>query len=92
MADDVQSRAELLEFPCRFPIKVMGRETDGIRNIAVELIGQHAGAINDADVRVAASSKGNFVAVTVTIDATSKAQLDAIYQALTDHPDVLVSL
>jgi putative lipoic acid-binding regulatory protein len=38
------------------------------------------------------SSSGKYLSVTVTIEARSKAQLDRIYQDLTDCEQVLVAL
>ncbi len=82
----------LLEFPCRFPIKMMGRDGARFRRAAIELVEMHAGKIPDESIRVATSRKGNFLSITVTIDATSQAQLDRIYQALSDHDEILVAL
>ena len=82
----------LLEFPCRFPIKVMGRESESFRRVAVELVERHTGSIDEADIVEAASSKGNFVSLTVTITATSREQLDDIYRDLSESEVVLVAL
>lgn len=92
MSDEIVTRSELLKFPCRFPIKVMGRDDANFRTVAVQIVSAHAGDIADSDVRISASSKGNFVSLTIEIDAQSQQQLDAIYQDLTDHEDVLFSL
>lgn len=92
MADEITRRGDLLEFPCQFPIKMMGRDQGDFRATVVSLVERHAGTIDDDAVRVTPSSKGNFISVTITIEATSQEQLDAIYQDLTDHEDVLVSL
>ncbi|HEY5642385.1 MAG TPA: DUF493 domain-containing protein [Woeseiaceae bacterium] len=81
-----------LEFPCRFPIKMMGRDTREFREIARALVERHAGAVEDDAVQAALSRKGNFVSVTVTITATSQAQLDAIYRDVSEHEDVLLAL
>lgn len=92
MADDTDKKPELLEFPCRFPVKVMGRDNSDFRTTAVQIIGRHVEDIDESDVRIVPSSKGNFVSVTIVIDAHSQQQLDAIYQDLTDNEDVLFSL
>jgi len=81
-----------IEFPCEFPIKMMGRDTPEFRSTARALVEKHAGTVADNDVREAQSRKGNFVSITVTITATSQKQLDAIYQDVTDHEDVLMAL
>ncbi|MEQ9561902.1 MAG: DUF493 domain-containing protein [Woeseiaceae bacterium] len=82
----------LLEFPCKFPIKMMGRDDDAFRASALQIIERHAGAVDDDAVRIAASSAGNFVSITVTIDAQSQAQLDDIYLELSANSDILVAL
>ncbi len=82
----------LLEFPCSFPIKMMGRDNERFRKAAMELVETHAGKLPDGSVTEASSSNGNFVSITVTIEARSQQQLDDIYQALSDHEEVLVAL
>lgn len=82
----------LLEFPCEFPIKAMGLATSEFDALVVEIIRQHVPDLGEGAVRTRASSGGKYLAVTVSINATSKQQLDAIYQALTDHELVLMSL
>ena len=81
-----------IEFPCEFPIKMMGRDTPEFRSTARALVEKHAGKVANDAVRQAQSRKGNFVSITVTITATSQQQLDAIYQDVTDHEDVLMAL
>lgn len=86
------SEAEtLLEFPCRFPIKVMGRVNVEFDLLVVEIIGKHV-EVNANDVVTRPSKAGNYLAVTVTIEASSKQQLDAIYIELSQHPHVLMAL
>lgn len=86
------SEAEtLLEFPCRFPIKVMGRVDVEFDLLVVEIIGKHV-EVNATDVVTRPSKAGNYLAVTVTIEALSKQQLDAIYIELSQHPHVLMAL
>ena len=71
---------------------MMGRDTPAFRSTARALVEKHAGKVADDAVRQAQSRKGNFVSITVTITATSQQQLDAIYQDVTDHEDVLMAL
>jgi hypothetical protein len=84
--DDSKS---LLEFPCRFPVKIMGRDQPEFEAHVVELISQHTGPITSADITVRTSSKGRFIALTVTVAAESREQLDAIYQALSASDQVV---
>lgn len=82
----------VIEFPCEFPIKMMGRNTPEFRETARTLVEKHAGEVGDEAVQAALSSNERFVSVTVTITATSQQQLDAIYEDVTDHEDVLMAL
>jgi putative lipoic acid-binding regulatory protein len=83
---------ELFEFPCDFPIKVMGRDTESFRTLTLAMVERHAGPIAPANIEERASSKGRFLSLTYTIRAESRAQLDAIYQELTASGVVLVAL
>lgn len=82
----------LLEFPCSFPIKMMGRAVAGFNATAVALIEQHVGKVSTEAVQTSESRNGNFVSVTVTIEAQSQEQLDKIYNDLTSHEEILVAL
>lgn len=87
-----QNSDSLLEFPCRFPIKAMGRSEGSFEAVVAHIIRTHAELWPGEPIRTNPSSKGKYVAVTAVIKATSQAQLDAIYQELTDCPDVLMAL
>lgn len=82
----------LLEFPCKFPIKIMGRETPEFHALARTLVENHAGPLADSAIQSSLSRNGRFVSITATINAQSQQQLDDIYLALTAHEDVLMAL
>ena len=82
----------LLEFPCDFPIKVFGKAATGFDAQVVEIVRQHAPDLGEGAVKSRPSRGGKYVAVTVTIRAESKAQLDDIYRALTAHEQVVMCL
>jgi putative lipoic acid-binding regulatory protein len=82
----------LLEFPCRFPIKAMGRQSADFEPLVTRIVCTHAELWPDEPVRSVQSKAGNFVSVTAVIEARSKRQLDLIYQALTDCEQVLMAL
>ncbi len=90
--NDSDAQETLLEFPCRFPVKAMGRSEDGFEDRVTKIILTHAELYAGEAVTTNPSGSGNFISVTVTIEAVSKAQLDRIYQALTDCEQVLVAL
>ncbi|MEW5787075.1 MAG: DUF493 domain-containing protein [Pseudomonadota bacterium] len=82
----------LLEFPCDFPVKIMGHNGDGFAQAMVAIVLRHAPDFLAETVEMRASSSGSYLSVTCTIRATSKAQLDALYRELTGHPQVKVVL
>lgn len=86
------SEESALQFPCEFPIKMMGRETPEFRSTARTLVENHVGSVEDDRVQASISRNGRFVSVTVTITATSQQQLDDIYRDITAHDDVLMAL
>jgi putative lipoic acid-binding regulatory protein len=86
------SEETLLEFPCRFPIKVMGKTSSEMDLVVVEIIRRHAPDLHEGSVTTRLSKDGNYIAVTILVEASSKQQLDAIYQDLSDHPHVLMAL
>lgn len=82
----------LLKFPCDFPLKVMGRNNDDFRSIVIGIVEKHAGNIELNRIEERPSRDGTYLGITITVTATSKAQLDAIYMELTSCERVLVSL
>ena len=85
-------KESLIEYPSRFPIKVMGAKVDGFVHAVTQIAAQFDPSFDAATVELRDSSKGNYLGVTITITATSREQLDAIYMALTSHPMVKVVL
>ena len=71
-----------IEFPCEYPIKVLGRHSVDFRAVVIEVMTKHAGDIADHHIKERPSGKGTFVSVTVTITATGKDQIDAIFEDL----------
>jgi putative lipoic acid-binding regulatory protein len=71
-----------IEFPCVYPIKVLGRHTETFREVVLEVMQRHAGDIEDHHIKERPSGKGTFMAITVTITATGKDQLDIIFEDL----------
>lgn len=82
----------LLEFPCQFPVKAMGKAGPGFETEIVEIVRRHAPNLYEGAVSSRPSKGGRWTAVTVTITATSKAQLDAIYIDLSSCDKVVMSL
>jgi putative lipoic acid-binding regulatory protein len=85
MAENI-TEENLLEFPCDFPIKVMGETSDAFAATIVEVIKAIDPNFDASKVDMRASTGGRFISLTCTVHANSRAQLDDIYRALTSHP------
>ena len=86
------ARSELLTFPTDFPIKIMGRRVDTFAAEIAAVLLRHAPDFDAATLEMRPSRHGNYLGLTATIRATSRAQLDALYRELTAHPMVKVVL
>lgn len=87
-----QQEPPRIEFPCRYPVKVMGVAGDEFRSATVSIFERHAGTITETDITVRASNGGNYEAITVMITATGVDQLQAIFGDLKEHPLVRMVL
>ena len=76
----------LIEFPARFPLKIMGERHDEFAAIILAVVQVHAPDTTEVDIVVRESSGGRYLSLTVTVTATSQEQLDNIYRAVTSHP------
>ena len=84
--------ASALEFPCAFPIKIMGRTQAGFAQAVLAVVQKHAPDFDAASLEMRASTAGNWLSVTATVNATSREQLDQLYRELVAHPMVKVVL
>jgi putative lipoic acid-binding regulatory protein len=82
----------VLEFPCTFPIKVIGKNTGEFQATVVEIIRRHIPELPDDAVTARLSAGGKYLAVTATCVATSREQLDAVYRELSTHELVVYLL
>jgi putative lipoic acid-binding regulatory protein len=82
----------LLTFPCVFPIKVMGRREDGFAQTVSEIVLRHAADFRPQSMEMRTSKNGRYLSLTVSINARSREQLDALYSELSKHPMVMMCL
>ncbi|MGE8356340.1 MAG: YbeD family protein [Microvirgula sp.] len=88
-----KSQDTLLEFPCRFPLKVMGDKHEEFVPVVIEEVRVHAPDFDaELDLMMRESSSGRYMSLTLTVNATSKEQLDNLYRSLSGHPLVKVVL
>jgi uncharacterized protein len=86
------SADELFDFPCDFPIKVMGKTDPGFQDAIVKVLKEHDSEFDPSRVETRPSSGGNYTGLTCTVRAQNRAHLDDIYRALTGHPMVKIVL
>lgn len=77
---------DLFEFPCDFPIKIIGKTVDGLAQTVTGIVLQHAPDFNPAGLELRSSRTGKCLSITCTIRAVSREQLDALYRELNAHP------
>ncbi len=87
-----QAINEIMEFPCEFPLKVFGLNNPEFEKIVIELVSAHCPSSTRFQVKKNESKKGKYQSLTVTFTAQSRAQMDSIYQTLTDSEHVVMSL
>lgn len=75
----------LITYPCPFPIKVMGVHQEAFVEAVVAIVVEHDPSFDVATMERRPSSSGKYLGLTVTVTATSRAQLDNIYRGLTGH-------
>ncbi|MBI2295349.1 MAG: DUF493 domain-containing protein [Betaproteobacteria bacterium] len=82
----------LLEYPCEFPIKILGHTQAGFAQTVLEIVRRHAPDFDGATMEMKSSKRGKYLSVTCVVRATSREQLDGLYQELCDHPMVVMVL
>lgn len=82
----------LLAFPCRFPIKVMGKKDAGLEEFVKKVLQNHVKDISTLEYKTRDSSDGNYLSITAFFIADSKAQLDKIYHAMSNNKNVKMVL
>ena len=89
---DIPPEQSLIEYPCDFPIKVMGANVDGFVTAVTHVARQFDPGFDASTVEIRPSKGGNYLGVTITVRATSRPQLDELYRTLTTHPMVKMGL
>ena len=82
----------LIEYPSRFPIKVMGVNDPALEQAIVDIALRFDPHYDRATLQLRPSSGGKYLGLTLSITATSREQLDALYLSLSSHPLVKVVL
>lgn len=84
--------ASLLEFPCRFDLKVMGAAGPGFEALVLDIVARHCGPLDEACWRTRPSRNQRYLAITVTVTARDQDHLDGLYRELSAHERILMVL
>lgn len=91
-AKSMQNPEKVWKFPCTFPIKAVGKTDPAFEVFVLSVIRKHVPNLAENAIESRASKDGKYLALTVIIQATSKEQLDAIYQELSASDLVIMAL
>jgi uncharacterized protein len=83
----IDSSETLIEFPCDFPIKIIGIVSEQFTDNIIKIIKNHAPNFSTNSVEMKGSKQGNYISLTCNIYVTSKVQLDNLYRELSSHPE-----
>lgn len=81
-----------LKFPCDFPLKIMGRAAPDFDSLVTGIVRKYVANLPDDAAQSRPSRQGNYVAVTIMIQAHSQTQLDGLYRELSAHERILMVL
>jgi hypothetical protein len=83
---------QIVEYPCDFPIKILGHTRAGFAQSILEVVRRHAPEFDGAAMEMRSSKRGKYLSLTCVIRARSREQLDGLYRELCDHPMVVMVL
>jgi putative lipoic acid-binding regulatory protein len=90
---EAQERTAIIEYPCEFVIKMMGKNDEAFINKAKGIIFEKFADQKDTlTFKEVPSKDNNYLAISAKITAHNQEELDKCYQALTDEPLVLIAL
>jgi putative lipoic acid-binding regulatory protein len=92
LSREIPPEQSLIEYPCRFPIKVMGANVEGYVAAMVHVARSFEPDFDDSTVEHRPSKGGNYLGLTLSVHVTSREQLDELYRTLTTHPMVKIVL
>ena len=91
-SDHTEPYSSPLQFPCDFVVKVIGKSNDQFESDILSLVQKHYSDVKPENITKRNSKDKHYTALTIAIHATSQAELDALYQELSDCDNVLMAL
>ena len=92
MNEEAKLSHSLIEYPCEFPVKIFGQQQAAFAQAVLEVVTKHDPGFAAASMEMRASKNARYISLTCTVHATSREQLDALYQELCDHPSIVMVL
>ena len=85
-------KESIIPFPCFFPIKIIGKNTNEFQNDVTNIIFSHFPGVPEPELRCKQSNKSNYIAITATVYVHDQKSLDSLYQELNKHPEMKMVL
>ena len=82
----------IIKFPCDFTVKIMGKSQGDFKKRALDIVKKHFPTITDAHIQKKYSKDNNYLSLSISVNAKSKIQLDALYQELSNTKEILMVL
>jgi len=79
-------------FPCSYPLKVMGLNTNEFYSVVCAIIESHVPEGNQITYSARTSSGDKYLSITATFTMESRDQMDAIYRDLRANRLILMTL
>jgi putative lipoic acid-binding regulatory protein len=92
MTEGDKPDAGKIEFPCQIGIKAMGRQSEDFSRTVRDIVAMHVEGEAIVEVRIRSSRAGKYIAVTCEVQLENREQMEAIYTAMFEHPDILMTL
>lgn len=86
----MKTNLALINYPCDFPIKIMGKVEKNFTKTIMMIVKQHFPDYDVRSLETRVSKKNSYLSLTCTVYVASQPQLDALYKELCDHPMVLM--
>lgn len=88
----MDKKKSIIQFPCFFPIKIIGKNTEKFQDEVTKIIFTHFPGIPEPQIKCNPSSESNYISITATVYAEDQKTLDSLYQELSKHPEMKMVL
>ncbi|WP_116964796.1 YbeD family protein [Fastidiosibacter lacustris] len=86
--ENIPQQETFFEFPCQFPIKIMANPQKEVVEFVLNTLEKYVDEPDKIEFSTRESKTGKYISITAIFEATSKEQLDNIYQTLSAHKEI----